>query len=112
VSQGARDNAAPPLSRGDASHPAEFAKENHHRRQLEEHSPDIAAPGARRIKELAMNVICLTSQIFAMSYPPCHVERSETSLDVTRHAAAANDLRLKAWPRGLRSLRCSFASLS
>ena len=58
-----------------------------------------------------MNVICLTSQVFAMSYLPCHVERSETSLDVTRHTAAANDLRLKAWPRGLRPLRCSFASL-
>ena len=58
-----------------------------------------------------MNVICLKLSWSALSHPLCHVERSETSLDVTRHTAAANDLRLKAWPRGLRPLRCSFASL-
>ena len=43
-----------------------------------------------------MNVICLTCQILPMSHLPCHVERSETSLDVTRHIAAANDLRFFA----------------
>ncbi len=31
ISQGARGDAAPSLSRGNASHPAEPAKENHHR---------------------------------------------------------------------------------
>ena len=41
----------------------------------------------------------------------CHVERSETSLDVCWQTASPDDLRLKAWPRGLRPLRCSFASL-
>jgi hypothetical protein len=46
-----------------------------------------------------MNVICLTSHLSALSYPPCHVERSETSLDVTGHIAAAND------PRFFASLR-------
>ena len=43
-----------------------------------------------------MNVICLTSRLSGMSHPPCHVERSETSLDKSRHTAAANDLRFFA----------------
>ena len=43
-----------------------------------------------------MNVICLTSRFPGMSHPRCHVERSETSLDMIRYAAAANDLRFFA----------------
>jgi hypothetical protein len=38
------------------------------------------------------------------------VEASETSLTHS-NAPHENDQRLKAWPRGLRPLRCSFASL-
>ena len=43
-----------------------------------------------------MNLICLTSHVSPMSQPCCHVERSETSLDVTRHTAGANNLRFFA----------------
>ena len=39
-----------------------------------------------------MNVICLTSHVSPMSQPSCHVERSETSLDLTRPTAGANNL--------------------
>ena len=49
-----------------------------------------------------MNVIYLTSRLSGMSYPPCHVERSETSLDKSRHTAAANDLRFFSRDCGIR----------
>ena len=49
-----------------------------------------------------MNVICLTSRLSGMSHPPCHVERSETSRDATRHTAAANDLRFFSRDCGIR----------
>src|SRR5262249_20705643 len=97
VSQSAGGDAPTPLSRGNASHPAEFAKENNRGRQPEEYSPDAAASGARRIEGLTMNT--------------CHVERSETSLHVNWRTAFPKDLRRKAWPRGLGPLRCSFAAL-
>src|SRR5439155_243059 len=44
-----------------------FAKENHHRRQLEEHSPDIAAPAGRSDPDVAMNVIDVTPRPAAVS---------------------------------------------
>jgi hypothetical protein len=47
-----------------------------------------------------MNVICL--RLSGMSHPPCHVERSETSLDKSRHTAVANDLRFFARDCGIR----------
>jgi hypothetical protein len=46
-----------------------------------------------------MNVICLMLSWSALAHPLCHVERSETSLDVTYvtwHTAAANNLRFFA----------------
>ena len=49
-----------------------------------------------------MNVICLTSHVSPMLHPPCHVERSETSLDKSRHTAAANDLRFFSRDCGIR----------
>ena len=49
-----------------------------------------------------MNVICLKLSWSALSHPLCHVERSETSLDVTRHTAAANDLRFFSRDCGIR----------
>ncbi len=49
-----------------------------------------------------MNVICLMLSWSVLSHPPCHVERSETSLDATRHTAAANDLRFFSRDCGIR----------
>ncbi len=40
-----------------------------------------------------MNLICSMLSRSAMSPLLCHVQRSETSLEATRHHAAANDLR-------------------
>src|SRR5438552_8796348 len=67
ISQGARGDAAPSLSRSNASHPAELTKENHRGRQLEEYSPDADASGARRIERVAMNVIDVTPRPAAVS---------------------------------------------
>ena len=49
-----------------------------------------------------MNVMYLTSRLSGMSHPPCHVERSETSLDKSRNTAAANDLRFFSRDCGIR----------
>ena len=43
-----------------------------------------------------MNVTRLMFSWSALAHPLCHVERSETSLDATRHTATANDLRFFA----------------
>jgi hypothetical protein len=55
-----------------------------------------------------MNVICLMFSWSALAHPRCHVERSETSLDKSRHTAAANDLRFFASLRmtATRGFRC------
>jgi hypothetical protein len=49
-----------------------------------------------------MNVICLTSRLSGMSHPPCHVERSETSLDGGRTPPLQNDLRVFSRNCGIR----------
>jgi hypothetical protein len=49
-----------------------------------------------------MNVICLMLSWSALSHPLCHFERSETSLDATRHTAAASDLRFFSRDCGIR----------
>ena len=61
-----------------------------------------------------MKVICLMLSWSALSHPVCHVERSaatkceamrpgfQTSLDATRHTAAANDLRFFSRDCGIR----------
>ena len=41
----------------------------------------------------------------------CHVERERNISGYCSFCGINNDLRLKAWPRGLRPLRYSFASL-
>ena len=49
-----------------------------------------------------MNVIRLAVLWSALSHLLCHVERSETSLDATRHTTAANDLRFFSSDCGIR----------
>jgi hypothetical protein len=49
-----------------------------------------------------MNMIRLMLSWSALSHLLCHVERSETSLDMTAHTPAANDLRFFPRDCGIR----------
>ena len=49
-----------------------------------------------------MNVMCLMFSWSALAHPLCHVERSETSLDVNWPAASPGDLRFFSRDRGIR----------
>ena len=55
------------LSGSDASDSAQSAEENHRRRQLEKHSPDVAATAGRSTQSVSMNVIDVTPRPAAVS---------------------------------------------
>src|SRR5439155_26760661 len=67
VSGSTGSEAPPSLCRSNASDLPQLAKENHRRRQLEEHSPDVAVVAARSNQGIPMNVIDVTPRPAAVS---------------------------------------------
>ena len=57
----------PSLSGSNAGDSAQSAEENHRRRQLEKHSPDVAATAGRSTQSVSMNVIDVTPRPAAVS---------------------------------------------